>query len=1476
MAFRYPSVLCAALAFVSPLPGRAAPLISEFCADNDGTFYDGLGKAEDWIEIYNPDGAPVELGGWKLRAGSGGDWIFPATRLEAGGYLMVVASGRAAQPYTDPAGFLHTGFKLSADGEALALLRPDGSTAHAYAAPVPTQKKDVSYGLVQESVPLVTFDTAAKILVPTAAVDAGWKSDTAFPDAAWIAGKAAAGFGGGKSVVTYQVGEGTAGTQSYAGGLGMDFVVKKAVTVSALGAFDSGGDGMKSTITVRLWRRDEKGTPDNFGDDQAVGAALAQAAFTAADAGILEGGSRFKALAAPLVLEPGAYTIAASGYGDEEPNGNGNGSSWTTDDAGGALSFVGRSRYGGSGPSFPATVDSGPANRYAAGTFRISGLQDPNPRTDLRAAMPGVNASALMRIPFTAAQPEELDSLVLDLPRDDGAVVWLNGTEIARFNAPADLPFNAAATGETAAAARASVTASARLLVPGANLLAIHGLNLSATDGDFFLGAQLTGVKTDSTTIRHFTVPTPGAPNPATGISGYVEDTKFSARRGFYDAPFDLSITTSTPGAEIRYTLDGSPPSETKGTVYSAPIPITTTTVVRAIAVKTGLRTTNVDTLTYLFARDIAVQPSTPPPGYPASWVQDGTTYTADYGMINQTASPANYALSAGSGTYSTEQARTAVADSIRALPVLSIVTDKAEFFDASRGIYLHAPSRGNDWERPISLELITTAGTEDFQADAGIHIMGLTSRTLDMTPKLNMMIVFGSQYGPSWLNRPFFGPDGPPRLKRIALRSNARDSWLAGDFSKATYLGDAWAKHSQRDSGHPATRDRFCHVFINGLYWGLYNPTERPQEHWAETEFGGEDEDYDVVDLCCGLTRLESGDFVEWNELLDKSDAGFDTTAAYQAIQGNNPDGTRNPAFKKLLGVDSLINFALNGYYTASGDWPGNYFAAYDNITERSPGWRFITWDNDLAFQGFSLTANKITPDNNFYTDSPGQVDKGLRRNADYRMRLADTAYKFHFHDGPYSPAKNQARWDRLKAVIQPGLYAESCRWGDYRGTLRTVQGTWKPRVDAAAATYFSGRGAQVLSQMRAAGLYPALAAPEFNQHGGAVPAGFSLVLSAAAGAGIHFTINGADPRLPGGAVTPGVTTVTSGGTATLTQTCTVRARAKNATEWSPLLEVTFIVGKTPASAGNLRITEFDYHPANPDTAEFNAGHTSDALFEFIELTNVSAGELDLTGVRFSAGVEFAFTEGRPLPPGGKVLVVRNQAAFLARYGASLAPLTAGEFTGDTGLSDSGETITLVDHAGAVITSLTYGDNDPWPHSADGDGPSLVLTGTNPADPAAWSPGTGRPTPGTEPSPYSDWVSANFPEAQRADPAITGETADPDGDGLNNLAEFGTGSAPLDPASGPEALALSIRTLTFGEGPAPYHLLTLRSTTAAGYTVTLEESTDLRNWTPNPATLTPTGSADLRPGVRESSFRSANPVAPNARIYWRLRINRP
>jgi len=150
--FPFPSFACLAgwviCGFVAGLPSAGAePLITEFLASNSTTLFDQDRESSDWIEVHNPDPTPVNLGGWYLTdtASNRTRWQFPSVTLAPGAYLVVFASNKNRR---DPASELHTNFALGADGEYLALVKPDGVTVTSeYAPSFPAQSNDVSYGL---------------------------------------------------------------------------------------------------------------------------------------------------------------------------------------------------------------------------------------------------------------------------------------------------------------------------------------------------------------------------------------------------------------------------------------------------------------------------------------------------------------------------------------------------------------------------------------------------------------------------------------------------------------------------------------------------------------------------------------------------------------------------------------------------------------------------------------------------------------------------------------------------------------------------------------------------------------------------------------------------------------------------------------------------------------------------------------------------------------------------------------------------------------------------------------------------------------------------------------------------------------------------------------------------------------------------------------------------------------------------------
>ena len=153
-------------------------------------------------------------------------------------------------------------------------------------------------------------------------------------------------------------------------------------------------------------------------------------------------------------------------------------------------------------------------------------------------------------------------------------------------------------------------------------------------------------------------------------------------------------------------------------------------------------------------------------------------------------------------------------------------------------------------------------------------------------------------------------------------------------------------------------------------------------------------------------------------------------------------------------------------------------------------------------------------------------------------------------------------------------------------------------------------------------------------------------------------------------------------------------------------------------ANAGNTVISELHYHPSDPTSGEVAAGYPDADFFEFVELLNRSTNTVDFANVRFTDGVTFTFPELTILGPGEKLVVVAHQPAFEYRYGTGTVHI-AGTYSKK--FSNGGERVRLEAADGSLIADFEYGDEAPWPNSADGHGYSLVLVGDNPALPLDW-----------------------------------------------------------------------------------------------------------------------------------------------------------
>ena len=791
-----------------------------------------------------------------------------------------------------------------------------------------------------------------------------------------------------------------------------------------------------------------------------------------------------------------------------------------------------------------------------------------------------------------------------------------------------------------------------------------------------------------------FPVPTPGAVNVG-GFADFVSDTKFSHDRGFYEQAFDLVIGTATAGATIRYTTNGTPPSLTNGFTYSGPVAVRGTAIVRAAAFKDGLQPSNVDTHTYLFLADVIRQAANgaPPPGWPSSWGANVRDYGMDPDVVN-------------SPLYRDE-----IIPALKSLPSFSVVTDLNHLFNTTTGIYANPGQDGRAWERPISLELMQPDGKDGFQVNAGIRIRGGFSRSTG-NPKHAFRFFFREEYGDSKLRYPLFGDQGADEFDALDLRTFQNYSWSFQGDSQGVFIRDQFSRDSQLAMGRQGERGNYYHLYVNGQYWGLFNTCERPEAAYSATYYGGNKDDWDVIKVEAGPYTINAtdGDMQAWTRLYTAARAGLTNNAAYYRIQGRNEDGTPNPAYENLLEVDNLIDYMLVILYGGNLDAPisnflgntsPNNWYGQRNRTGLTGGFRFTSHDAEhtLLNVGENRTGPYGTANSwSVSKSNPQYLWQQLSGNAEFRLLAADHIHRHFFNGGALTPAAARARFAARTNEIYSAVVAESARWGDSKTTTPLTRQNWLSSVNGIMGNYFNQRSGIVLGQLRARNLYPATVAPVFSQHGGVFSNGFRLTLTAPAGT-IHYTTDGSDPRAQAGRVSGSARTIASGGSVPLAESTRVRSRVLSGTDWSALNEADFILAQTWKT---LAITELMYNP--PAVGDVDGDH-----FEFLELKNTGATDLDLSGVAFTNGLSFTFPRGARLAAGKFAVLVSDRAAFTNKYpGVPVAGTYGGK------LANGGERVTLVHATGETIVDVNYGDGAPWPASPDGTGFSLVPVSPN------------------------------------------------------------------------------------------------------------------------------------------------------------------
>ena len=884
---------------IGVLPPTGEVLVNEVMASNKDTLEDGDGDSADWIELYNASGTTVELEGWGLSDNPDAPfaWVFPSKTLLAGQFLVVWASGKGS---TGPSDELHTSFKLDASGEALVLTRPDGQPSDVVT--FPALGEDVSWGREQQvtsTQPVAEGSPARLSLDPPA----GWE-DPGFEEGGWQAVVLGVGY-----------------AASVLGSTPENAALEKPTTQSSDGYGRTGAqavDGEPSTFShtgdgdLAPWWRVDLGAPylvtgvtllnrSNCCPERLYNVTVSLQDSAGAEIWASDVLNPVAVGATPtspgnrLDVAPAAPVIARFATVAKTAVNSAGSSEWMS------LAEV--------------VVDGSLASPYSEDIT-----------TDLLAQMKGVSSIAAIRADVAA------DSLpsraTLSVRFDDGFAAWVGGSPVASANHGGGV-----ATAANDGALETVLPIDPNTLT-GATVLAIQGLNQAADDDDFLLLPTLTLDWIETGDAAFFPTPTPGEPN-GLGVLGFLEEPIVVPPRGFYAAPVTATVTTSTPGATLVYTLDGSVPTQDHGTVVlpvdgsavaAASIPITTTSLLRAAAFADGWAPSPVATHTYVYVEDVIRQPAAPA-GLPTVW--DGLSeaaYAADYEMDPEVVDDPDTHDDLLAG--------------LRGIPTLSVVMDPADLWGAE-GIYINSAERGDKWERPVSIELILPDGSTAFQEDCGIQIHGWGWRYHSATLKHSFRLDFKEEYGPSKLTYPWFADAPVEKFDSIVPRAGGSKTWLDfRDPEQAQYLHDSFARDSARDMGKVDGHATYVHLYLNGLYWGLYNPVERPDAGFAEEYFGGEDSDYDAINRRTTTNEAVDGDLVAYEALLALADADLSLAENYAAIEA-------------MLELDDLIDYMLIHQYTVNHDGPCCFESNnMRGIRKREDGaqFRFFVWDMEYS----------------------------------------------------------------------------------------------------------------------------------------------------------------------------------------------------------------------------------------------------------------------------------------------------------------------------------------------------------------------------------------------------------------------------------------------------------------------------------------------------------------------------------------------
>ncbi len=511
-----------------------------------------------------------------------------------------------------------------------------------------------------------------------------------------------------------------------------------------------------------------------------------------------------------------------------------------------------------------------------------------------------------------------------------------------------------------------------------------------------------------------FDEPTPGFSNVTDGISRLLDPPAFSHEGGFHRQGFDLALTL--PGhqqdAQIYFTLDGSTPGPDNGRRLSA-----------GQTIRIEDRTDEPNDLSMIRTNNIGENdPLNDGWKPPIGQVFKGTVVRAvAWAPDSEPVRVATRTFFVGADLH--ERYR---------LPVVSLATDRGNFFSEDSGIYVppNFQERGEGSERPVHFEFYESGGEPVLAQDAGVRIHGGTSRA---RPIKSLRMYARRSYGESWFEYPLI-PEAPvDRYKRFLLRNSGNDWDMA-------YFRDALM---QRLVEHTPVETQFYRpvvVFLNGEYWGIHNIRKRYDHRYFESMYGLDRGDLVLLEGDAKIkegTQPDQRDYEQLREMIDTD-------------QVNHPQIWQ--MVKDRVDLDNLRDYNIANIYFRNTDWPGNNIDFWRKRTDgpqedAPPGhdgrWRWLMFDTDFGFnldypyvQGagmreqhntlsFAINGANVSWPN---PDWSVQMLRGTLRNISFRNsfinRFADLL------NTAFSPERVEAEIDVIYNQLKPHMPEHVNRW--------------------------------------------------------------------------------------------------------------------------------------------------------------------------------------------------------------------------------------------------------------------------------------------------------------------------------------------------------------------------------------------------------------------------------------------------------------